>query len=112
MITRKSVFTGLTIFALLLLVVFVVGISRNRRLMKMHMFGARFWFISTAAERYMRDKGVTQAAYADIVGTDRNAYYYPMSLVDGEDYSQIVITKTTTQISVSCTGFGIVTYNL
>jgi type IV pilus assembly protein PilA len=68
--------------------------------------------LASAGQQYMLDKGVTQASYADLVGTATDNYIRSIAPVSGEDYSGITIAQTTTQISLSNAGFGTVTYNL
>jgi type IV pilus assembly protein PilA len=68
--------------------------------------------LASAGQQYMLDKGVTQALYADLVGTSTDNYIRSISPVSGEDYTTISIVQTTTQISISNLGFGTVTYNL
>jgi type IV pilus assembly protein PilA len=66
----------------------------------------------SAGQQYMLDKGVTQAAYTDLVGTATDAYIRSISPAAGEDYTTITIAQTTTQVSISALTFGTVTYNL
>ncbi|MGA2051739.1 MAG: prepilin-type N-terminal cleavage/methylation domain-containing protein [Opitutales bacterium] len=67
---------------------------------------------SAAAAQYMLDKGVTQAAYSDLVGTQTDNYMVSISPVAGEDYTTLVLEQTSSQVSISATTFGTVTYNL
>jgi hypothetical protein len=68
--------------------------------------------IGFAAKQLMNDRGVTQADYSDIVGTQTSNYIRSIDPQDGEDYTHITVTKGTTQISVSTKDFGDITYNL
>src|SRR6266851_5449369 len=53
--------------------------------------------LASAAQQYMLDKGVTQAAYTDLVGTATDAYIRSISPVAGEDYSTgFSVAQTTT----------------
>jgi hypothetical protein len=65
-----------------------------------------------AAQQYMLAQGVTEAVYTDIVSTATDAYIHGISPVAGEDYSQIVVDQTDSQISISSATFGTVTYGL
>jgi len=67
--------------------------------------------ISMAASQYMLDKGATQAAYTDLVGTGTDNYVRNISPVAGEDYSTIVVLQGNTQISISAISFGSVTFD-
>jgi type IV pilus assembly protein PilA len=68
--------------------------------------------IATAASQYMLDKGVTQAQYTDLVGTDTDNYIRSVSPVAGEDYTSEVVVQTQTQVSITAVSFGTVTYNM
>ena len=67
--------------------------------------------LSSSAQQFMGEKGVTQAAYTDLVGTGTYNYVRTVSSVAGEVYTGISIAQTATQISVSNAAFGTVTYN-
>jgi type IV pilus assembly protein PilA len=68
--------------------------------------------LASASQEYMLEKGATQAGYTDLVGTTTDNYIHNMTPVVGESYASISIGPTTTQISVSNTALGTVTYNL
>jgi len=68
--------------------------------------------LATAASQYMLDKGVTQAAYTDLVGTLTDNYIRSVSPVAQEDYTAITVVQTATQVSVTAASFGTVTYNM
>ncbi len=68
--------------------------------------------LASASAQYMLDKGATQAAYTDLVGTFTDAYIRTITPVAGENYTSIVIQQTLTQLSVSATAFGTITFNL
>ncbi len=68
--------------------------------------------IGSAAQQFMGEKGTTQAAYTDLVGTGTDNYVRTVSPVAGEDYSTLVIAQTLTQVSISSAAFGTVTFNL
>jgi type IV pilus assembly protein PilA len=68
--------------------------------------------LASAGQQYMLDKGVTSASYSDLVGDGTNKYIRSITPVAGENYQDISIYQTTTQISVSSSGIGTVTYNL
>ncbi len=67
--------------------------------------------ISTAASQYMLDKGVTQVGYTDLVGTGTDSYVRSVSPVAGEVYTSLLIDQGATQISLSASSFGTVTFN-
>jgi type IV pilus assembly protein PilA len=67
---------------------------------------------ATAAQQYMLDKGVIQAAYTDLVGTSTDNYIRSMNPVAGETYSSLSVVQTATQISITSAAFGTVTYNM
>jgi type IV pilus assembly protein PilA len=68
--------------------------------------------LATASQEYMLEKGATQAAYTDLVGTTTDNYIHNLVPVIGESYSSITIGPATTQISVSNSAIGSVAYNL
>ena len=68
--------------------------------------------VATAASQYMLDKGVTQAGYTDLVGTDTDNYIRSISPVAQEDYTQLTVVQTQTQVSITAASFGTVTYNM
>jgi len=68
--------------------------------------------VGSSAQQFMGEKGVTQAAYTDLVGTGTDNYVRNVSPVAGEDYSGITIAQTDTQVSISSVAFGTVTFNL
>ena len=68
--------------------------------------------IAAAGQQYMLDKGVTQAAYTDLVGTGTDNYLHNVSPVSAEDYTALIVAQTTTQLSITSDGFGTVTFNL
>jgi len=67
--------------------------------------------IANAAQNYMLTYGTTQVGYTDIVGTTTDHLVNAVNSVVGEDYSTIVIATGQTQISLSNSAFGTVTYN-
>ncbi len=68
--------------------------------------------LAAAGQQYMLDKGVTQAAYTDLVGTATDNYVRSVSPVAGEDYTGFLVQQGTTQVAISSSTFGTVTYNL
>jgi len=68
--------------------------------------------LATASSQYMLDKGTTQAGYTDLVGTGTDNYVRTVSPVAGEDYTTFTVVQSQTQISITATAFGTVTYNL
>lgn len=57
--------------------------------------------IANAADQYMLREGVTEAAYADIVGTATDKYVKSIASVAGESYSSLTIQQDDTSVSVS-----------
>jgi type IV pilus assembly protein PilA len=68
--------------------------------------------LASASQEYMLEKGATQAGYTDLVGTGTDFYIHGISPVVGESYTGITFVTTTTQISLSNSALGTVTYNL
>ncbi|MGA2052672.1 MAG: hypothetical protein ABSH19_05110 [Opitutales bacterium] len=68
--------------------------------------------LASASQQYMLDKGVTQASYYDLVGTSTDSYIRSIAPAADENYDDTIIYQTTTQISISSSSFGTVTYNL
>jgi len=67
--------------------------------------------ISSAAQQYMTQYGVTQVGYTDLVGTTTDNYLRNVAPCAGEDYSSMVINQSTTQLTISADTFGTVTFN-
>ncbi len=68
--------------------------------------------LASAAAQYMLDKGVTQAAYTDLVGTATDAYVRTIVPVAGEDYSSISIDQGMSALTISAVAFGTITFNM
>jgi type IV pilus assembly protein PilA len=68
--------------------------------------------LASASQEYMLEKGATQAGYTDLVGTSTDNYIHSITPIVGESYTSITFAPTTTQISVSNTALGTVSYNL
>jgi len=68
--------------------------------------------LATAGQERLLDHSIQQVGYSDLVGTQKSDYTRSIPPVDGEDYTNITITQTTTQISVTTKDYGTVTYNL
>jgi type IV pilus assembly protein PilA len=68
--------------------------------------------LASAGQQYMLDKGVTQAGYRDLVGNGTDKYIRSISPVAGENYQDMTIYQTTTQISTRTADGTVVTYNL
>jgi hypothetical protein len=60
----------------------------------------------------MLDKGVTQASYYDLVGTSTENYIRSITPAAGENYQDMNINQTTTQISITTPDGWAITYNL
>lgn len=56
--------------------------------------------LDAAASQIMLEYGVSQVAYADLVGDGPNHYIRSLTPVAGEDYTQLVIRSTDREISV------------
>jgi len=67
--------------------------------------------IGSAAQQFMGEKGVTQASYYDLVGTDTDNYVRSVSPVMGEDYSGIIVSQTDTQVMVVAPDGTMVTFD-
>jgi type IV pilus assembly protein PilA len=59
---------------------------------------------------YMLDKGVTTCGYTDLVGTGTDNYIHAITPVAGEDYSGISLVESQTQVTLSATAFGTITF--
>ncbi len=68
--------------------------------------------LSTAAQQYMMDKGVTQAGYYDLVGTTTNDYIRSVAPVMGEDYTGLFLNQSDTQVMVVAPDGTTAVYNL
>jgi type IV pilus assembly protein PilA len=72
--------------------------------------------LAAAGQQYMLDKGVTQAAYTDLVGTATDNYIRSITPVADElpSYQAFTVAQGTTQVSITSTSgaFPTVTYNL
>jgi type IV pilus assembly protein PilA len=67
--------------------------------------------IANSAQQYMLNNGTTQAAYTDIVGTTTDNLINAMNVIAGENYTGIVVVQSQTQVTLSASAFGTVTYN-
>jgi type IV pilus assembly protein PilA len=56
--------------------------------------------ISSAAQQYMLEQGVSQVGETQLAGTTTSAFIRPIPTVIGEAYSGLTINTNTTQISV------------
>ncbi len=68
--------------------------------------------LASASQQFMGEKGTTQAAYTDLVGTGTDYYVRSVATVAGENYTAVSVAQTATQISISSSAFGTVTYNM
>ncbi len=72
--------------------------------------------LAAAGQQYMLDKGVTQAAYTDLVGTATDNYIRSITPVADElpSYQAFTMAQGTTQVTISspANSFDTVTYNL
>ncbi len=67
--------------------------------------------ISSAAQQYMLDMRVTQATYYDLVGTRTDNYLRNVTPVGNEDYTGIVVNRSTTEISIVGPDGSTITYS-
>jgi type IV secretory pathway VirB10-like protein len=67
---------------------------------------------AAGSQQYMLDKGVTQASYQDVVGTETDKYIRSIAPVAGENYESMTVYQTTTQISITTPDGRVVQYNL
>jgi type IV pilus assembly protein PilA len=68
--------------------------------------------IGNAAQTYMMDKGKTQAAYTDIVGTGTDNYLHVVNPVVDEVYTGIVVSSGASELTLSSTSLGTITYSM
>jgi hypothetical protein len=68
--------------------------------------------LSSAAEQYMLDKGVTGASYYDLVGNGTDDYIRSINPVMGEDYSGFYLTQEQTQVMIVAPDGTMVIFNL
>ena len=68
--------------------------------------------IANAAQSYMMEKSTTQAAYTDIVGTGTDNYLHAVNPVVDEVYTGIVVVNGASQVTLSSTSLGSITYTL
>jgi tetratricopeptide (TPR) repeat protein len=66
--------------------------------------------LTSAAQVYMLDKGVTEARYQDIVGTGTDDYIQSVTPVMGEDYTDFQMAESQTQVSVKTSDGTVVTF--
>ena len=65
---------------------------------------------ASSAQQYMLENGVSEATYDDIVGPEPEKYMLELPTVVGEDYSELVVTSDTTEISVTLPDGRVVTF--
>jgi type IV pilus assembly protein PilA len=68
--------------------------------------------VSSGAQQYMLEQGASSVAESMLEGTSSFNYVRPISIVNGESYSGISITQTTTQISATQNDGTVVTFNM
>jgi len=68
--------------------------------------------LANAAQSYMMEKSTTQAAYTDIVGTGTDNYLHAIHPVVDEVYTSLTIANGQSQVTLSSTSLGTVTYTL
>jgi type IV pilus assembly protein PilA len=67
--------------------------------------------VSTGAQQYMLEQSSSQVAESMLEGTSSFNYVRPIAIVNGENYSGIVINTTTTQLSTTQNDGTVVTFN-
>ena len=68
--------------------------------------------VSSGAQQYMLEQGASQVNESQLEGTNSFNYVRPITQVNGETYSGLVITNSTTQLSTSENGGDVVTFNM
>jgi type IV pilus assembly protein PilA len=68
--------------------------------------------ISSGAQQYILEQGASQVAETQLEGTGSFNYVRPVSRINGETYSGLIITGTTTQLSTSQSDGTTVTFNM
>ena len=68
--------------------------------------------LGASAQQFMLDNHTSRATYYDLVGSGTDAYVRSITPVTGEDYTGLIIEAGDTQISISSSTFGTVTYDL
>jgi type IV pilus assembly protein PilA len=68
--------------------------------------------VSSGAQQYMMEQGVSQVAETSLEGTSSYNYYRTIAPVNGETYSGFNISGTTTQLSTSESDATVVTFNM
>jgi len=118
--TRRSARKGFTLVEIMIVVV-IIGLlasmaipafAKVRSQSRLKTVTSNLRQLASASQEFMGEKGTTQAAYTDLVGTGTDNYIRSVSAVSGESYSSITVAQTATQISVSSAAFGTVTYNM
>lgn len=66
--------------------------------------------LSAAADQYFLETGKTTARYDDLVGSGPNYYIRQVTVVNGEDYRQLVISEQDTTISVTTRSGRVIRY--
>mgnify|MGYP001544324379 CR=1 FL=1 len=67
--------------------------------------------ISSAAQQYMLDLGLSQCTYYDLVGTSSDNMLHNLAPIAGEDYTGLVFHQTDTQISLVGPDGSVVTFS-
>jgi type IV pilus assembly protein PilA len=68
--------------------------------------------IANAAQSYMMEKSATQAAYTDLVGTGTDFYLHGVTPVVDEVYTGITVQNGASQLTLSSTSLGSITYTM
>ena len=117
---HKQLTKGFTLVEIMIVVV-IIGLlaamaipafNKVRQQARMKAITNNLRQIAAAGQQYMLEKGLTSVPEANLVGASTDYYLRPISVVNGEDYSTLTITNTTTQISVKDLDNDVITYNL
>jgi type IV pilus assembly protein PilA len=63
-----------------------------------------------AAQQYMLESGASTAPYTNLVGAGTDKYIKAINAVSGEDYTTMTVQSTQSQLIISTTAAGTITY--
>jgi prepilin-type N-terminal cleavage/methylation domain-containing protein len=66
--------------------------------------------INSAAQQYMFENGVVQAALTELVGTETTKYIKTLNPIAGEIYTGLIVSSTQTQLTITSASAGMVVY--
>jgi type IV pilus assembly protein PilA len=67
--------------------------------------------LNSAGQQYLLAQGVTTCAYTDLVGSGTQYDIHSITPVAAESYTGVTIVESQTQLTLSATAFGTVTFN-